>query len=137
MTRSYRILRRMSMLLLLTCSGLTLADAFEVTRATIDSGGVLHSTGGVFELSGTLGQPDAGSMTGGPFELNGGFWFPLVPTDCNEDGIVSLLDYGAFATCLIGPVATTDVGCMCYDVDRSGAVDIRDFAQLQAAFAGS
>src|SRR5262249_54357960 len=32
------------------------------------------STGGVFSVSGTIGQPDAGHMSGGNFTLDGGFW---------------------------------------------------------------
>jgi hypothetical protein len=38
-----------------------------------DGGGT--STGGVFSISGTLGQPDAGlPMSGGIYSLSGGFW---------------------------------------------------------------
>ena len=40
---------------------------------SIDSGGG-SSTGGVFAVTGTVGQPDAGRMSGGSFALNGGFW---------------------------------------------------------------
>ena len=40
---------------------------------SIDGGGGT-STGGVFSVSGTIGQPDAGHMTGGMFTLDGGFW---------------------------------------------------------------
>jgi hypothetical protein len=40
---------------------------------TLDGGGGT-STGGVFTVSGTIGQPDAGVMTGGQFTLHGGFW---------------------------------------------------------------
>ncbi len=43
---------------------------FEITRWTMDGGGVMRSTGGEFEHSGTIGQPDGGLMTGGEFELN-------------------------------------------------------------------
>jgi len=32
------------------------------------------STGGVFTVSGTIGQPDAGTMSGGNYTLQGGFW---------------------------------------------------------------
>ena len=33
------------------------------------------STGGVYSVSGTIGQPDAsGAMTGGGYSLTGGFW---------------------------------------------------------------
>ena len=39
------------------------------------SGGGGTSTGGVYTLSGTIGQHDAGGpMTGGNFSLTGGFW---------------------------------------------------------------
>jgi hypothetical protein len=40
---------------------------------TIDGGGGT-STGGVYSVSGTIGQPDAGPMSGGNFTLEGGFW---------------------------------------------------------------
>ena len=39
------------------------------------AGGGGSSTGGVYSVSGTIGQPDAGGpMTGGTFSLTGGFW---------------------------------------------------------------
>jgi hypothetical protein len=40
---------------------------------TADGGGGT-STGGVYAVSGTIGQPDAGGMSGGSFSLTGGFW---------------------------------------------------------------
>lgn len=50
----------------------TLAQ-FEVTRHTVDGGGG-SSEGGVFRVSGTVGQPDAGDLSGGGYQLTGGFW---------------------------------------------------------------
>ena len=39
------------------------------------SGGGGTSTGGVYSVSGTIGQPDAsGPLTGGNYSLTGGFW---------------------------------------------------------------
>jgi hypothetical protein len=39
------------------------------------AGGGGTSTGGVYSVSGTIGQHDAGGpMTGGPYSLTGGFW---------------------------------------------------------------
>jgi len=39
------------------------------------AGGGGTSTGGVYAVSGTIGQPDAGpTMSGGNFSLTGGFW---------------------------------------------------------------
>jgi hypothetical protein len=40
---------------------------------TVESGGG-QSTGSVFTVTGTIGQPDAGAMSGGNFSLVGGFW---------------------------------------------------------------
>ena len=38
------------------------------------AGGGGTSTNGQYTLSGTIGQPDAGTMSGGNFSLTGGFW---------------------------------------------------------------
>src|SRR6266481_6554390 len=39
------------------------------------AGGGGSSTGSVYSVSGTIGQPDAGGpMTGGNYSLTGGFW---------------------------------------------------------------
>jgi hypothetical protein len=40
---------------------------------TVDGGGGT-STAGVYTVSGTIGQPDAGAMSGGGYSLTGGFW---------------------------------------------------------------
>lgn len=113
------------------------AQQFEIIRSTIDGGGVMRSTGGAFELSGTIGQPDAGTMVGGGFELNGGFWFPIEPTDCNEDGGINLFDYDAFEVCLSGPQGgLLGPGCSCFDVDGNQHVDLLDFAEMQSLFSG-
>jgi hypothetical protein len=50
------------------------AQTYSIDWYTIDGGGGT-STGGVYSVSGTIGQPDAGGpMTGGNFTLSGGFW---------------------------------------------------------------
>ncbi len=46
---------------------------FDLTWNTVDGGSGV-STGGVFEVSGTIGQAEAGTLNGGGFMLNGGFW---------------------------------------------------------------
>jgi hypothetical protein len=51
-----------------------LAQTYSIDWFTVDSGGGT-SGGGVYALSGTIGQPDAGpAMSGGNFSLTGGFW---------------------------------------------------------------
>lgn len=108
----------------------------ELTRFTIDGGGVMRSTGGAFELSGSIGQPDPGILSSGTLELAGGFWFRLAEGDCNNDGGVNLIDYSGLEECLTGPDGGVIGGCECFDVDRSGSVDLLDFAAAQRTYTG-
>jgi hypothetical protein len=58
------------------------AQSYAVDWSTIDGGGGT-STGGVYSVSGTIGQPDAGvTMSGGNYAVDGGFWsiMAVVPT---------------------------------------------------------
>ncbi len=50
-----------------------LAQSYSVDWYKVGGGGGT-STGGVYAVAGTIGQPDAGAMSGGPFTLTGGFW---------------------------------------------------------------
>lgn len=50
-----------------------LAQSYSIDWHTIGGGGGT-STGGVYSMRGTIGQPDAGTMTGGGYALDGGFW---------------------------------------------------------------
>ena len=49
------------------------AQSYKIDWFTIDGGGGT-STGGVYSVSGTIGQPDAGRLSGGNFSIDGGFW---------------------------------------------------------------
>ncbi|MBE0544804.1 MAG: hypothetical protein IH623_25990 [Verrucomicrobia bacterium] len=56
------------------CGTIDLRAQYAIDWYTIDGGGGT-STGGVYSISGTIGQPDAGTvMTGGNYSLTGGFW---------------------------------------------------------------
>ena len=73
-TRSYWSAGLLVCVLLLFAGGV----AFAATDATIpwwtvDSGGGTSSSSG-YSLSGTIGQADAGAMSGGNYSLAGGFW---------------------------------------------------------------
>lgn len=59
--------------LLVLQSAVWSATAFDVPCWTVDGGGG-GSSGGIYTVSGTTGQPDAGTMTGGSYGLTGGFW---------------------------------------------------------------
>lgn len=115
---------------------------FEIVSSTIDGGGG-SSTGGDFEMSGTIGQPDAGAvMTGGDFELTGGFWAGVssasgAPGDCDGDGDIDLVDFGEFQLCFTGSSGVLTPGCECADFDGDSDVDLVDFGDFQLAFTGS
>jgi hypothetical protein len=47
---------------------------YDLSWWTADGGGVSYSAGGGYELGGTIGQPDAGVLTGGGYTMGGGFW---------------------------------------------------------------
>jgi hypothetical protein len=49
------------------------AQTYAINWWTMDGGGGT-STGGVYSVSGTIGQPDAGTMSGGNYTVQGGFW---------------------------------------------------------------
>ena len=51
----------------------SLGQSYSIDSFTIAGGGGT-SAGGAFTLNGTIGQPDAGTMSGGNYSLAGGFW---------------------------------------------------------------
>ncbi|GJM19571.1 MAG: hypothetical protein DHS20C14_17840 [Phycisphaeraceae bacterium] len=73
---------------------------------TIDGGGGT-SSGGVYTLSGTIGQHDAAApSSGGVFTLAPGFW-PGVTTndcfpDCTGDSVLNVDDIECFVTAFLG-----------------------------------
>ena len=108
-----------------------LAQDLIISWHTIDGGGEMFTSGGGFELSGTIGQPDAGAMIGGEFELVGGFWAiaaadspPCDPCDMNCDGGVDALDIEPFLDLLFGggQPCNTCTG----DVNGDGSIDALD-----------
>jgi hypothetical protein len=53
---------------------MTAVAQYAINWSTIDGGGGT-STGGVYSVGGTIGQPDAGpTMTNGSYAVTGGFW---------------------------------------------------------------
>lgn len=66
---------------LLACS--VRAQNYSIDWSTIDGGGDT-STGGSYALTGTIGQPDAGILSGGNYTLQGGFWPGLIVPGAGE-----------------------------------------------------
>ncbi len=157
-----------SNLVLLTCffvlcwSRASLAQSgngFDLSWSTIDGGGAT-SSGGTFQIDGTIGQPDASvadALTGGGYTLTGGFWVmapscsSYAPADFNRDCVVDNQDFTVFQACSTGPnvpygPANLPPGCpllpdrggrIAADFNRDGSVDQDDFATFQRCWSGT
>jgi hypothetical protein len=69
---------------------LLLHAQYSIDWFTIDGGGGT-STGGVYSVSGTIGQPDAGgAMTGGSYSLTGGFWSLIAAVQMSGAPLLSI-----------------------------------------------
>ncbi len=86
------------------CGMLLASQAFgqdySITWYTIDGGGGV-STGGVFSITGTIGQPDASiqPMTNGQFSVIGGFWALPVAVQNTNAPVLTIAPAGpGFAT---------------------------------------
>jgi len=72
-----RILITLAAVFLLTSSALASSGAgYLLNWYTVDGGGGT-SGGGTYSLSGTIGQAEAGLLSGGSYTLLGGFWGAL------------------------------------------------------------
>ena len=104
---------------------------YSISWYTIDGGGQMYSTGGGYELGGTIGQPDAGPaagpLTNPPYSLVGGFWPAAVCgclSDLNFDGRRNGADVEGFVTCYLLGVGN----CGCADMDQNGVLNSTDVA---------
>ncbi len=126
MARRVSALTPLAALLGVSISLAQTGGGYDLSWNTIDGGGGA-SNGGGYEVSGTIGQPDAGPvMTGGSFELTGGFWPGAVPScaclgDMNGDDVKDGADIQQFVDCM-----TAGGSCACADVDGLNGITIAD-----------
>ena len=80
------------MLLLVMFCGSTAICDYELSWYTIDGGGG-RSSGGQYELLGTIGQPDAAWSSGGNFELLGGFLSGGLLCSVNFESFAKFAEY--------------------------------------------
>ena len=74
--------------LLAVALGVPAVAQYSIDWYTIDGGGGT-STGGVYSVSGTIGQPDPGpTMTNGQYSVTGGFW--ALPQAVQTEGAPTL-----------------------------------------------
>lgn len=67
--------RTLSLALLAVTGSFLAAGQYSIDWFKVAGGGSMSSTGGVYSVSGTIGQPEAGGpMTNGQYSVTGGFW---------------------------------------------------------------
>jgi hypothetical protein len=106
---------------------------YEVDWYTYDGGGELHSQGIDFDVSGTIGQPDAGAtMQGIRFSVEGGFWAgaPRCLGDLDGDLDVDLDDLTLLLQSFQGDGIASPGG----DIDGDGDTDLDDLTLVLQAF---
>ncbi|MEZ5065870.1 MAG: T9SS type A sorting domain-containing protein [bacterium] len=108
---------------LLCAAPATVSAQFVLRAFTIDGGGG-QSAGGTFALHGTIGQPDAGVLSGSTFVLAGGFWFggTVSAVGVEEAGDVAPESLGTFRLLppRPNPVATSTI--VAFDLPAPDAV---------------
>jgi len=76
--RQQMISRALATAIVMLLSGVAIvarsAGGYDLSLWRVAGGGATSSTGGKYRLAGTIGQPDAGELTGGTLILGGGFW---------------------------------------------------------------
>ena len=73
------------------------AQNYSIEWSTVDGGGGT-STGGVYAVSGTIGQPDAGpTMSGGNYSVDGGFWGVMAVVQTPGAPLLTITKSGANA----------------------------------------
>ena len=70
---------------------------FAIDWFTLDGGGG-SSTGGAYTLEGTIGQPDAGVLSGGSYTVQGGFWSAFAGGSGESLPLLRILRDGANVT---------------------------------------
>ena len=90
--KPFLILRLTSVMLAGLASNAS-AQRYAIDWFTIDGGGGT-SAAGVYSVSGTIGQPDAGLMTGGPYGLAGGFWSVVAAVQTPGAPLLSIVRQG-------------------------------------------
>jgi hypothetical protein len=126
----------------LAVAGLALATTsaraqFTIDWYTIDGGGG-RAVGGTLDLNGTIGQPDAGSAAGGPFQINGGFWTGVATpqacyANCDNSTAPPILNVNDFI-CFQQRFAAGDSYANCDGSTSPPVLNVNDFICFQARF---
>jgi hypothetical protein len=101
------------------CLAPVFAQNYAINWHTVGGGGGT-SSGGIYSLSGTIGQPDAGVLTGAGFELVGGFW-----------SVLSCVPSGVFPALTVY-VTTNDAVVVAWPCSTSSSIVLQECTNIYA-----
>ena len=117
-------MRLLFLLLLSLAAPSARAQGYSIDWFTIDGGGGT-STGGVFSVSGTIGQPDAGHMSGGNYTLDGGFWGIIAAVQIPGAPILRLFRTTTNTVVLAWPVSST-----VFSLQQAGNINVQNWGPV-------
>jgi hypothetical protein len=97
---------------------------YSIDWSSVDGGGGT-STGGVYVVSGTIGQPDAGSMSGGVYNLDGGFWSMISVVQTPGGPLLAIYPTRTNAVFLAWPSPSTG-----YSLQQNGDVNTTNWVGI-------
>lgn len=110
----------------------------EIIWSTVDGGGGTCTDGVLTIMDATIGQPDAGGMSGGGYTLLGGYWEPGTNIGCdsidfNNDGLFpDTTDIDDFLSVFSGGPCSTAPVPGCNDIDFNNDSLFPDTADIDA-----
>ena len=113
------------------------AQILDLSWRTVDCGGG-EAAGESYLLSGAIGQADAGTLGGGGYEIEGGFWSVQTPQLCyaNCDGSTAtpVLNINDFI-CFQSRFAAGEPAANCDQSTSTPVLNVNDFICFQQRFA--
>lgn len=114
-------------------------SGFDLDWYTADGGGAMSLAGDSYEFGATVGQPDAGLMSGGAYELGGGFWYGVASqsgcyANCDNSTtppVLSANDFSCFLIAFAADIAYAN----CDGSSISPVLNANDFGCFLNAFA--
>ena len=82
------------------------AQSYSIDWSTIDGGGGT-STGGVYSVSGSIGQPDTAALAGGRYTVQGGFWGLIAAIQTPGAPPLQIINTGTNAVAVVWPTTPT------------------------------
>ncbi len=132
-----RLSKAASFAVLAVCVSPALAQD-EIVWSTIDGGGGTCTDGVLTIVDATIGQPDAGEMSGGGYTILGGYWdvggtTPCDSIDFNNDGLFpDTADIDDFLSVFSGGPCSTAPTPGCSDIDFNNDSLFPDTADIDA-----